>query len=90
KGAFHFVGAADDNLRMTGLEELPEMLRLDRKSVYTSDLLRSLGFALATALLIWLYLKEKLKMNFLIIAVGILVVVDLVGVDLRYVNNDNF
>ena len=29
-------------------------------------------------------------MNFLIIAVGILVVVDLVGVDLRYVNNDNF
>ncbi|WP_116772237.1 YfhO family protein [Maribacter litoralis] len=90
KGAFHFVGAADDNLRMTGLEELPEMLRLDRKSVYTSDLLRSLGFALGTALLIWLYLKEKLKMNFLIIAIGVLVVVDLVGVDLRYVNNDNF
>ncbi|WP_437372140.1 YfhO family protein [Maribacter litoralis] len=90
KGAFHFVGAADDNLRMTGLEELPEMLRLDRKSVYTSDLLRSLGFALGTALLIWLYLKEKLKMNFLIIVIGVLVVVDLVGVDLRYVNNDNF
>ena len=90
KGAFHFVGAADDNLRMTGLEQLPEMLRLDRKSVYTSDLLRSLAFALGTALLIWLYLKEKLKMNFLIIAIGVLVVVDLVGVDLRYVNNDNF
>ncbi|SIQ75067.1 YfhO family protein [Maribacter ulvicola] len=90
KGAFHFVGVNDDSLRMTGLEELPEMLRLDRKSVYTSDLLRSLAFALGTALLIWLYLKEKLKMNFLIIAIGILVVVDLVGVDLRYVNNDNF
>ncbi|MEP2238496.1 MAG: YfhO family protein [Maribacter sp.] len=90
KGAFHFVGANDDSLRMTGLEELPEMLRLDRKSVYTSDLLRSLAFALGTALLIWLYLKEKLKMNFLIIAIGVLVVVDLVGVDLRYVNNDNF
>lgn len=90
KGAFHFIGVNDDNLRMTGLEELPEMLRLDRKSVYTSDLLRSLGFALGTALLIWLYLKEKLKMNLLIIAIGLLVVVDLVGVDLRYVNNDNF
>ncbi|MDO6471893.1 YfhO family protein [Maribacter sp. 1_MG-2023] len=90
KGAFHFVGVNDDNLRMTGLEELPEMLCLDRKSVYTSDLLRSLGFALGTALLIWLYLKEKLKMNLLIIAIGLLVVVDLVGVDLRYVNNDNF
>ncbi len=90
KGAFDFVGTADDNLRMTGLEELPNMLQLDRKSVYTSDLLRSLAYALSTALLIWFYLKEKVKMNFLIIAVGVLIVVDLVGVDLRYVNNDNF
>lgn len=90
KGAFDFVGASDGNLRMTGLEELPEMLRLDRKSVYTSDLLRSLGYALATALLIWFYLKEKVKTNMLILAIGVLVVVDLVGVDLRYVNNDNF
>ena len=90
KGAFNFVGANDDNLRMTGLEELPEMLRLDRKSVYTSDLLRSLGYVLVTSVLIWFYLKEKLKMNFIIIAIGVLVVVDLVGVDLRYVNDDNF
>lgn len=90
KGAFDFVGASDGNLRMTGLEELPEMLRLDRKSVYTSDLLRSLGYALATSLLIWFYLKEKVKTNMLILAIGVLVVVDLVGVDVRYVNNDNF
>ncbi|MEH6512805.1 MAG: YfhO family protein, partial [Maribacter arcticus] len=59
-------------------------------SVYTSDLLRSLGYVLVTSVLIWFYLKEKLKMNFIIIAIGVLVVVDLVGVDLRYVNNDNF
>lgn len=90
KGTFDFVGAADENLRMTGLEELPEMLRLDRKSVYTSDLLRSLAYALITALLIWFYLKEKLKMNVLIMAVGVLIVVDLVSVNLRYVNSDNF
>ena len=90
KGAFDFIGAADDNLRMTGLEELPEMLKLDRKAAYTNDLLRSLGFALTTALLLWFYLKEKVKMNFLIIAIGLLVVIDLVNVDLRYVNNDNF
>lgn len=90
KGSFDFVGAADENLRMTGLEELPEMLRLDRKSVYTSDLLRSLGFALVTALLVWFYLKQKFKFNFLVIAIGLLIVFDLVNVDLRYVNNDNF
>ena len=59
KGAFDFVGANDDNLRMTGLEELPEMLRLDRKSVYTSDLLRSLGYVLVTAVLLWFYLSSS-------------------------------
>ncbi|SNR65317.1 membrane protein YfhO [Maribacter sedimenticola] len=90
KGSFDFVGAADDNLRMTGLEELPEMLRLDRKAVYTNDLLRSLGFALVTALLIWFYLKQKIRLNYLVIAIGLMIVIDLVNVDLRYVNNDNF
>ena len=90
KGVFDFVGPSDDNLRMTGLEELPEMLRLDRKSVYTADLLRSLAFALLTALLVWLYVKDKLKMNVVILGIGVLLVIDLVGVNLRYVNNDNF
>jgi hypothetical protein len=90
KGMFDFVGLADDNLRMTGLEELPEMLRLDRKAVYTSDLLRSLGYVLLTAVLLWFLIKEKLKPNFAIIAVGALIIFDLVGVNLRYVNSDNF
>jgi len=90
KGMFSFVGAADANLRMTGLEELPEMLRLDRKAAYTSDLLRSLGYVIAAAVLLWFYLKQKLKSNLLIIALGALIVFDLVGVNLRYVNEDNF
>jgi hypothetical protein len=90
KGTFSFVGAADANLRMTGLEELPEMLRLDRKAVYTSDLLRSLGFVLATAVLLWFYLKRKVKTNMVVIVLGAMIVFDLVGVNLRYVNADNF
>ena len=90
KGAFDFVGAADENLRMTGLEELPEMLRLDRQAVYTSDLLRSLGYVIVASGLLWFYLKQKLSKNILIITVGLLVVADLVAVDWRYVNNDSF
>ncbi|MFT5737375.1 MAG: hypothetical protein ACI9SG_001724 [Maribacter sp.] len=90
KGMFDFIGSADDRLRMTGLEELPEMLRLDRKAVYTSDLLRSLGYVLVTAVLLWFFIKEKLKANLVIIAVGALIVFDLVGVNLRYVNADSF
>jgi len=90
KGMFDFVGPSDDRLRMTGLEELPEMLRLDRKSVYTSDLLRSLGYVLFTAALLWFLIKQKLKPNLAIIAIGALIVFDLVGVNLRYVNSDSF
>jgi len=90
KGMFDFVAPADDRLRMTGLEELPEMLRLDRKAVYTSDLLRSLGYVLFAAALLWFLIKQKLKPNLAIIAIGALIVFDLVGVNLRYVNSDSF
>ena len=90
KGMFDFIGPADDRLRMTGLEELPEMLRLDRKAVYTSDLFRSLGYVLFAAALLWFLIKQKLKPNLAIIAIGALIVFDLVGVNLRYVNSDSF
>ena len=90
KGMFDFIGPSDDRLRMTGLEQLPEMLRLDRKAVYTSDLLRSLGYVLITALLLWFFIKGKLKANLVVLAIGALIVFDLVGVDLRYVNGDSF
>ncbi|MFS4455717.1 YfhO family protein [Maribacter sp. 2304DJ31-5] len=90
KGMFHFIGPGDERLRMTGLEELPEMLRLDRKSVYTSDLLRSMGYVLVTGLLLWFFLKNKLKMNLVVIALGTLIIFDLVGVNLRYVNSEGF
>lgn len=90
KGMFDFIGPADDRLRMTGLEELPEMLRLDRKAVYTSDLLRSLGYVLFAAALLWFLIKQKLKPNLAIIAIGTLIIFDLVGVNLRYVNSDSF
>ncbi|MFX0558014.1 YfhO family protein [Maribacter sp. CXY002] len=90
KGMFDFIGPSDERLRMTGLEELPEMLKLDRKAVYTSDLLRSLGYVAISILLLWFYLKEQLKMNLVLIAIGTLLVFDLVGVNLRYVNSDSF
>jgi hypothetical protein len=90
KGMFDFIGPGDDRLRMTGLEELPEMLRLDRKAVYTSDLLRSMTYVLITSVLIWFYIKGKLKTNLMVLAIGLLIVFDLVGVNLRYVNEDSF
>jgi len=45
---------------------------------------------LLAGLAIWLYLKGRLKQNMVIFALSLLVVFDLVGVDLRYVNKKDF
>jgi len=90
KGMFDFESPTDEGLRITGMEELADMVKSDRKMVYNNDLFRSLIFVILTATAIWLYLKEKLKRNLVIVVVGALIVFDLVGVDMRYVNEDNF
>lgn len=90
KGMFDFEGYSDENLRITGMEELPDMIKADRKSVYNSDLFRSLLFVFLATATLWFYLKGKLKQNIAIGIVGVLIVVDLVGVNLWYVNNDDF
>ncbi len=90
KGMFDFSAPSDQQLRVTGMEELPDVVKADRKMVYTNDLFRSIIFVLLSAAVIWFYLKGKLKQNIAIIAIGLLIVIDLVGVNLRYVNNDNF
>ena len=90
KGAFDFEAPSDENIRAQGMGDLLEMFIADRKTVYTTDIFRSLIFVLLTAAAIWFYIKKKFKMNLALIVIGALIVFDLVGVDLRYVNKDNF
>ncbi len=90
KGSFDFEASSDAGLRSQGMGDLADMFIADRKSVYTTDLLRSLIYVLLTATAIWLFLKEKFKMNVALLVIGALMIFDLVGVDLRYVNKDNF
>lgn len=62
-----------------------------RLSLVRADCLRSLIFILLGALVCWLYLSGKLKNKvvFVCMLTG-LVLIDLYGVDKRYVNHDNF
>ncbi len=69
---------------------LKETLPLDRAALLRSDALRSLGFVLASAGLIWLYAKNYLKQKVAYVLFGILILGDLVPVAKRYLNNDNF
>ncbi len=90
KGLFDFVSPSDAGMRITGMEELPDMFVSDRKEVYNLDLVRSLIFVVLSAASLWFYLKGKIKQHWAIIVMGILIVIDLVGVDMRYVNKENF
>ncbi len=67
-----------------------ETLPLDRKAMLSSDAWRSLAFILMATVVIWLFIKEKLKTNVVIVLFGILFIADLVPVDRRYLNDDNF
>ncbi|MCZ6594475.1 MAG: YfhO family protein [Bacteroidetes bacterium] len=67
-----------------------DAVREDRMSVFRMDTLRSILFVVLTATVLWLVFSEKLKKSYAIGIIAFLIVVDLVGIDKRYVNADNF
>jgi hypothetical protein len=87
---FDFVGTNDGRYIQGYGQAYVDAVKADRKSFFTSDTMRTLILVLLSAGVIWMYLKKKLSKNLVIIAFAILVVFDLVVVDRRYVNNDNF
>lgn len=87
---FDFAGANDAMyLQQFGMDFM-NALEEDRKSIFTSDVIRSLIFVLISSGLIWGYLENKLNQNILIGGLVILLLVDLIGVDKRYVNEKDF
>jgi len=65
-------------------------LQDDRKSLYGSDLFRSLLFIVLTAGLFWAYAKKKVTGQVLSIALVFLGLVDLLQVDTRYLSSRNY
>ncbi|SDG75713.1 YfhO family protein [Psychroflexus sediminis] len=65
-------------------------LKEDRKSMFIADTTRSLIFVLLVAGSVYLYLKEKIKKPVFLGLIGIFILIDLIGVDTRYVNEDDF
>lgn len=86
-----FSGNIDQQLTASGWSpDLLELLREDRLSVARADSFRSLIFVLLTAGLIWATLKEKIKPKYALIIGSILVLADLLPVNKKYLNNDDF
>lgn len=65
-------------------------LRQDRRELFLGSMLRSLLFIVGAALVVGLYLKRKIRPALLLGLVGALCFVDLMGIDLKYLNYDNY
>jgi hypothetical protein len=85
---FDFTSEAD--ARMGFPDWLKDALVSDREGLLRMDALRSLAFILATAALLWFSFNGKIKQQVFIIALGLMVLVDLWGVDKRYLNDKDF
>jgi hypothetical protein len=65
-------------------------LKKDRQTLFGRDLVRSLVFMALTWGLLFLYGRDKIKGNVLVIALTILAFIDLIGIDLRYLNSEKY
>ncbi|GAA3574318.1 YfhO family protein [Snuella lapsa] len=87
---FDFSGINDGFYRQNYGQAFIDAIKEDRRTLFVEDSIRTLLLVLLSASIIFMFLKEKIKEQWLIIGFGVLILFDLVGVDRRYVNNDDF
>ena len=88
----HF-SSSFEGLRDANYQQLPgliEALISDRKAMLFSDTVRSLVFVLFSAGILWFFIKEKIKYIPVIVGLVILILVDLLSVNIKYVNGEDF
>ena len=62
----------------------------DRAAILQSDAFRSFIYILLSAITLWFFIKRKLRRQFVIIIIGILILVDMWNVNKRYLNDSHF
>ena len=87
---FNFSGGSDSvYIEQMGADFI-RAVKQDRMAIFTEDAIRSLVLVLLAAGLIFAYLKEIANKNLIILGFVLVILFDLVGVDRRYVNNEDF
>lgn len=67
-----------------------EQLKSVRIDIFQADVLRSVAFILLAAGVIYLYAINKIKHEYFLVIVAILILSDMWTIDKRYLNEDNF
>ena len=85
-GLLTFVSNSDTQLP----SYLVDAIRADRATMMRNDAIRSIIFVLIGASVIWVFIKRKLKKEYVIIILAVAALTDLWSVNKRYLNSDNF
>ncbi|MBC2844930.1 YfhO family protein [Winogradskyella flava] len=79
------------SIRDQGIPEpLVEAIIKDRKSLFTTDTIRTLILVLLSAGTVYFFLKKRLSETLVVVAFTALILFDLISVNRQYVNADNF
>ena len=92
-GLAHAFGTFEGLRDAQQYSEIPGFLEAviaDRKDMLFSDTLRSLLLVFISGVILWLFLKNRLKSFLAIVILTVLILFDLIAVDKRYVNADDF
>lgn len=84
--SLNFSGVSD---QMLG-QEIISVLIEDRKSIYSSQLVRTFLYILICSLILFLFIKNKLSKNSLIISLAVIILFDLISFSQVYINESNF
>ena len=87
---FSFVSPYDGDIIEAMGAPFMDAIREDRTTLLVNDSIRSLVFVVLAAITLWLYSTNKFKQTLTVAVLTALVVFDLVGVDRRYVNSEDF
>ena len=89
----HLFGAFEGLRDAQQYSEVPGFLDAviaDRKAMLLSDTIRSLVLVLISGTALWLFLKDKVKPIVVIFGLTLLILFDLISVNKKYVNADDF
>lgn len=90
KGMFSFAGGSDAYLRESYGPEFVDTLKLDRQSMYTSDLFRSLVFIALAFGVLWLSIKNTISSKVAVVLVGLFMIADLFLIGKNYLDASAF
>jgi len=87
---YNFSSPNDESVFSQLPEWLGSAIIAERASMFRADAWRSFIFILLGAGTLWLFVKEKIKLPYFLLALGILILADMWTVAKRFLNDDNF